>query len=456
MRLRTSFLVLALAGCGRGGVAKPDGAAGPDAATSEVGPDATPDALDAEIDAANALDVAETSDVAAEDAATDGGSLGVVTGPFTEYAVPTPLGGPWGITASSDSNIWFTELQGNKIGRLARDGAITEYAVPTPASGPFGITSGPDGSLWFTEEQGNKIGRLTPAGVLTELPIPTPNAHPEGITRGPDGVWFAETDANKIGRITLDGVITEFPIPTPSSYPSCIVTGPDGHLWFTEYFGKVANITVAGTITEYVLPTPGSGPVGIAVGPDGNLWFAEGAAHQIGRSTPTGMIVDFPISPVLASPVSIVARPVDQTLWFTEQMGNQLVRLTTTGGTKSYPIPTERSSRSGEMVASGSPRTSATRSAASSPSSRGVLRREARVRTSPYFGVRAFPRARSDPGLPACSRNRNKRRPRSNRPATSCCVRRPRPRPCFVVPRRRAARRARCRSTSCESASRPT
>jgi streptogramin lyase len=43
---------------------------------------------------------------------------------------------------------------------------ITEYPVPINTSVPYsdslqGITKGPDGNLWFTEPQENKIGKLT-------------------------------------------------------------------------------------------------------------------------------------------------------------------------------------------------------------------------------------------------------------------------------------------------------
>jgi streptogramin lyase len=48
----------------------------------------------------------------------------------------------------------------------ARGVTITEYPIPTSASLPFGVTAGPDGALWFTEAEGNKIGRITP-------PLPT-------------------------------------------------------------------------------------------------------------------------------------------------------------------------------------------------------------------------------------------------------------------------------------------
>jgi hypothetical protein len=43
--------------------------------------------------------------------------------------------------------------------------SITEFSVPTAASNPSGITAGPDGNLWFTEFNANKIGRITPAVV---------------------------------------------------------------------------------------------------------------------------------------------------------------------------------------------------------------------------------------------------------------------------------------------------
>jgi streptogramin lyase len=36
-----------------------------------------------------------------------------------------------------------------------------EYPVPTPAGGPAGITAGPDGAIWFTELDRDKIGRIT-------------------------------------------------------------------------------------------------------------------------------------------------------------------------------------------------------------------------------------------------------------------------------------------------------
>jgi virginiamycin B lyase len=109
---------------------------------------------------------------------------------------------------------------------------ITEYAVPTAGSAPTGIAAGPDGALWFTELSGNKIGRMTPDGVVTdEFTVPTASSSSVGIAAGPDGaLWFAERNGNNIGRITTAGVITEFAVPTASSQPTGIAVGPDGAL----------------------------------------------------------------------------------------------------------------------------------------------------------------------------------------------------------------------------------
>jgi len=130
-------------------------------------------------------------------------------GTITEFPIPTASSTPRGITAGPDGNLWFTELDGNKIGRITTGGSITEFPLPSTCGssagcGPAGITAGPDGNLWFTEFDGGNIARITPSGSFTgAFHIPTRTSRPYGITAGPDGnLWFTEQIANKIGRIT--------------------------------------------------------------------------------------------------------------------------------------------------------------------------------------------------------------------------------------------------------------
>ncbi len=137
-----------------------------------------------------------------------------------QYPVTTANAVPYGITAGPDGNLWFTENNANKIGRITPAGDVTEYDLPTAIAFPSVIVAGPDGNLWFTAEGGNKIGRITPAGDVTEFAIPTAGAFPYGIAAGPDGnLWFTEIQGNKIGRITPAGVVTEFAIPTAARIP---------------------------------------------------------------------------------------------------------------------------------------------------------------------------------------------------------------------------------------------
>jgi len=267
-----------------------------------------------------------------------GNKIGKITpsGVIAEFPIPTAASNPNGITRGPDGNLWFTERLGNKIGRITTAGVITEFLLPPGDvlvcaidcghSRPYEITSGPDGNLWFTESNASKIGRITPAGVITEFPTPTP-VETAGIVSGPDGnLWFVEEIANQIGRITTAGVITEFPVPGPPAGLE-IASGPDGNLWFTEENDLIGRITTAGVITEFPVPTSGSLLVGITTGPDGNLWFMEQNANQIGRITTAGVVTEYPV-PTGGSLPEIITLGPDGNLWFTEGLGNNIGKAT--------------------------------------------------------------------------------------------------------------------------------
>ncbi len=246
---------------------------------------------------------------------------------ITEYPVPTTSAGPLGIASGPDGNLWFTEYNAGKIGKITTAGAITEFPIPTSPANPEGITKGPDGNLWFTEWSGNNISKITTAGAITEFPVPTTGPFPFGIATGPNGnLWFTEFFG--IGKITTAGMITEFPLPTSAANPDGITAGPDGNLWFTETTAnKIGKITTTGVITEFPLPTSGAYPVSITAGPDGNLWFTEDNGNNIGKITTAGTITEFPLPTSSAGPADITAGP-DGNLWFTELSGNKIGKIT--------------------------------------------------------------------------------------------------------------------------------
>ena len=249
---------------------------------------------------------------------------------ISELPVPTAGSVPYDITQGPDGALWFTEYNGNKIGRCTTAGAITEYNIPTANSAPYGITTGPDGALWFTESgnAANRIGRCTTTGVITEYNIPTAASTPRVIAAGPDGaLWFTEFNGNKIGRCTTAGAITEYNIPTANCEPYGITTGPDGALWFTEHNGnRVGRCTTTGAITEFPVPTAFGGPLGITAGPDGALWFTEWNGNKIGRCTTAGAITETAVPTAGSGPRGIAAGP-NAAMWFVEQSGNNIGRI---------------------------------------------------------------------------------------------------------------------------------
>ncbi len=260
--------------------------------------------------------------------------------PITEYPVLTPAAGPYETTLGADGNVWFTEFNADKIGKVTTAGKVTEYPIPTAASQPEGITAGPDGNLWFVETGANKIGKITTAGKITEYPIPTASSGAAGIAAGPDGkLWFTEFGADRIGRITTAGVFSSFKVPTAASGPNGITTGSNGNLWFTEYnTNKVGEVTTSGAFTEF--PAGTGHPYAIAPGSDGNLWFTKSGSNTVNRMTTAGAVTGtftVPTSPGV--PFGIAPGP-DKNLWFTEYQGNNVTQISTAGTMTESPVPT--------------------------------------------------------------------------------------------------------------------
>jgi streptogramin lyase len=152
--------------------------------------------------------------------------------------------------------------------------------VPTVASQPFEITAGPDGNLWFTELAGNKIGRIDPGtGSITEFSVPTPSSGPNTIRRGPDP--NPATDCSfQLETLGAAGFAARY-----GTFGGCVATlGTTKTLLFTEQnANRIAHITTDVTIFVFPIPTPISQPIGITVGSDSGVWFAESGGNKIGR-----------------------------------------------------------------------------------------------------------------------------------------------------------------------------
>jgi virginiamycin B lyase len=283
---------------------------------------------------------------------------------ITEFRVPTRNSGPTGIAAGPDGALWFTENNGNKVGRITTAGRITEFRFPSVGgdSSPLGITAGPDGALWFTEPGEQQIGRMTTGGAVSEFNVAdnplqitagsdgalwfnepkvigrmtTAGEYSEfntrglglvdAITAGPDGaLWFAENGLFEVGRITTAGEISQFHGAYPLTPSGEITAGPDGALWLIEG-DAIARVTTDGRAQGFPLPIKGSEPIGITTGPDGAVWFTESRTSSIGRVTTAGAVTEVHLPRADSGPEDITAGP-DGALWFTEPEVNKIGRL---------------------------------------------------------------------------------------------------------------------------------
>ena len=244
---------------------------------------------------------------------------------ITKYPIAQGSGAV-NLTLGADRNLWFTEMDGNGIGKITPQGLVTEYALPTRDTKPTGIAAGPDGNLWFTETKANQIGRITTSGAIAEYPLPTPNAYPGAIAAGPDGnLWFTEFSASKVGKISVSGTITEYALP-PNSTPFGIAAGADGKLWFTEPT-QICSITTSGVVTNYPVPDAPNGP--ITPGPDGNVWFT--GSNSIWYINSTGPVLVFTGRPAFDG----MAWDRVGNLWLTEGL-DQIAKFTPGGTLTEY------------------------------------------------------------------------------------------------------------------------
>jgi len=265
-------------------------------------------------------------------------------------------GGPWGMAPGLNGSVWFTDLDGNRVGRLDSNGGLIQYELGADR-GPTAIAAAPDGGAWFTNFDNGTIGRITPDGEFVEFALPFPDDLPGDIVRGPDGNFWFIAGISSIGRITPQGGVRIFPLPSDEAVPVGITAGPDGNLWFTEYVtNKIGRMTPDGTIVEFPIPTADSGPVDITTGPDGALYFTQSAIGRIGRITTSGAITQVDLPHPLGSPRDIATGP-DGALWFSiapAEFDTQLANATDAGsqpqGAEVPPSQLGRMARDGRVT----------------------------------------------------------------------------------------------------------
>jgi streptogramin lyase len=264
--------------------------------------------------------------------------------PITYFSVTVlqPNARPFWITPGPDGNMWFTDTNGDRIGRITLDGKIKLFKVEK-GSKPYTIVAGPDGNLWFTEWRNNSLGVMDVHGhYLHRYPVASSDMSPYGIAVSPDGyIWFTAYNfedpsaINRVGRMSTDGEFVErYELAPCACDPLGVTAGPDGNMWVTEElgafdgtnYGSVDRVSLDGKdISRFQMPDVQSLPAWIAPGPDGRLWFGQYNAehHKLGRISTDGDITNFHINDAVSNTVDATTGP-DRKIWFTEGDANDI------------------------------------------------------------------------------------------------------------------------------------
>lgn len=122
-------------------------------------------------------------------------------GVLSKYQPPTK-GKPQRLVIDADNNVWFSERQGNKIGRFdTKTETFKEFPLPGPEASPYAIGIDRAGMIWYSSHEQDTLNRLDPkSGEVTEYPYPQSEISMREFFLDSQGrMWYASSVNNKIG-----------------------------------------------------------------------------------------------------------------------------------------------------------------------------------------------------------------------------------------------------------------
>ena len=289
---------------------------------------------------------------------------------FREYDIPQPPPGPLDTSAQhgrgrmrrgtsgshtaapdQSGSVWFTEVDGRKIGQLHIDtGKVSEYPLKTPGVNPHGIAVGPDGIVWYAGYP-SVLGKIDPTtGIVEEIPVPlmdngSPTMPHSVIVASNGKVWLTESDrmGQEHGSISsYDPVTAEF-----SRYVLEIGDSPygiiehEGLIWFALIRpGKIGFLDPqTGEMEIFATPTPNSGVRRLRFDLKGRLWFGEWGTDKIGMFDPaTQQFTEYDL-PFPSSPYGVYTDR-NGYVWLATHARDSLIRFDPEGQEiVEYPLP---------------------------------------------------------------------------------------------------------------------
>lgn len=173
---------------------------------------------------------------------------------------------PYGIDVAPNGHIWYTKLNGNRVGRIkpeVPDGDVTEWAPPF--YGPRRLHVAPDGMVWVPGCGSGIFAKFNPETEewkIYDLPNKE-NQFPYALNIHPQtgDIWICGTTDDSMFRfIPKTEELIEYPMPSRVTYTREVEFGDDGSVWVcnsnwpnrhTERrLGSIIRISLDGTVDE--------------------------------------------------------------------------------------------------------------------------------------------------------------------------------------------------------------
>lgn len=262
---------------------------------------------------------------------------------LTEWVVPTPESGVWGLTLDpSGKCCWFLEYSGNKVGHLdPSTGIFQEWAIPTARANPYSIvTTTIAGSLavWGTEFRSDTVFLFSPdSGLFHEFSLGLYlHSGVAYISAEPPGaqirVWFTEATRNRNGEFIYDpntGNVTlyEDAFPIAAGGGAYGVYATSSSVWFAGFSALVKWERASQQYTIWPLPAHGSASVGrlITVDQYGQPWYTQGMTNGTSNDNFAGVLrgnntlQEWRIPSPGSDPRGISINPLTQQPWIAER-----------------------------------------------------------------------------------------------------------------------------------------
>ena len=220
------------------------------------------------------------------------GGLGLLhsnTGVFTQYLAPYGGAAMAIPVETTDGHVWVTDHQANRISEFnpATETWIKSLVMPSPSCWVVqGHEDVSRSQVYFTEYNANKLGRIDLGG-STVTDLVTPGGGPAFCVYSNDKVYYSRWNENGIGVYDVTtGLFTEYQFPVANENGGPLWLRPDGDIVCGTLNRGYVMLFHVPTESFTALATPTSFPGfkdGMTVGADNVIWFTETGANKLGK-----------------------------------------------------------------------------------------------------------------------------------------------------------------------------